>query len=237
MTEKIGAELLPPIEPRREEVFLPDTFVQVSWQASETLPIDPATGQPLDPVAAWEWMKRLRLAGNQESGGEGGAGWLVPSKRWLPKNLQSPDTLDGIEPTHVGALMRDVGHGDSGEPNYVEVIDINEEKRSICYASRWAAKPDGKQPMVYTYRITIGDDAIMTEMRAANIKHPRVMEKVGASLDGKAIRILIRGLAGKISPEFAQAQQVERQQSRRRIGLATAGLAVAAWRLNKRSQA
>ncbi len=197
---------------------------QVAWQAHAEMPTS-----KIDE--AWEWISRLGLVGDEVAGGENAAGWGLPDSRWVPKTLRSPATLEGTRVLEAGMKVRDALEG-----SYAEVIEIDHDRKTVLFKSDWPPKSPGEPPMLYTYRITLepgwrGDNAIITtDMRATNVRHPRLMQRFGPSLDQKAMEVFARGLARRVDPE--QAGIADKAKARKHLGYAAAiGVGVAGWKL------
>ncbi|HSX06455.1 MAG TPA: hypothetical protein VLG92_01925 [Candidatus Saccharimonadia bacterium] len=213
------------IEGRPELAIIPEDRVQVSWRTNTEIPTP-------NIDEAWDWVSRMGLVGGEEVGGERGTGWGFPNSRWVPRTLRSPATLDGTRVLEAGARVRD-----APRDSYAEVVEIDHDSRTILFKSDWPQKDPNAEPILYTYRITLepgwGGTIMTTDMRATNVRHPRLMQMFGQPLDAQAMKMFGRGLTRHVDPE--QAAIADRDRTRKHIGSAAAiGVGVTVWRLAKK---
>jgi len=205
--------------------IIPADKVQVAWQTHTELPTT-------NIDEAWRWISRLGLAGEPENG----AGWGLPNSWWVPRALRSPENPNEARELYVGARVRDVAEG-----SYGEVVEIDPDRRTVLFKSDWPSKIPGQKPLLYTYRMTLdpgwdGEDTtiLTTEMRATDVRHPRLMQKFGPALDAQGMRLFARGLTRRVDPE--QAALASSVRVKKRLGaVAAVGVGLTAWKLAKES--
>jgi|GEM_PF-3463675 len=161
-----------------------------------------------NPEVAYDTVVDLRVSADKAWSGrfgvtrmgevaDGYAGLLLPQiyDPILRENLRSlPEGADEPKQLEVGDVITD-GKGD------VQVVEIDDETRTILFESVYSPQSDGKKPMHYTWQIRIekgvdgGPPTMLSRTRMEDLKNPRAGKFLWPRVDKMAVKILAEGIA------------------------------------------
>lgn len=174
-----------------------------------------------NPNDTWQLVSRIGLIS------EGGVGWFVPkeAERWLPKDLHSIDLLHNDElprQRKVGDILRDFP-----KDSVARVAEVDHESRTLALDCLWPANKKRLNDFHYSWTIRIDPSEhgsnILTRIRIANPKNPRITNALGSRLDQWAMKHVARGLAQRIPSGTEEPLANDKSKNAARIAI-VAGL-------------